>query len=303
MNENDLQRSLKIRELARRNSLIFLAGAAIGAVIAAGVVLLYTQHFGRSLSNDPNHWADFGGYLGGVLGPFFAFTAFLVLLKTLQDQQVRNAEDRERQFRQDFETTFFTLLRIFSEVVADITFAKLELIANSAGMGGKSAAEVTRKGREAMRSLWEKFKETYGNIHPEGPPADLYEMKYGEFYRHKDHQAQLGIYFRTLYRIFDFVNRSGLSSEERARYANVVRAQLSAYELGLTFYNCLWDEGKDGFKPLVERYGVLKHLKEETVLRKSDLTDDTLYSRTAFVGYKDRMRIWNNREPKIVDDD
>lgn len=303
MKEKNVRRSPAIRELVRRNWLIFLVTATIGAVIAAGFVLLYTRHFGGSLSYDPNDWADFGGYLGGVLGPFFAFTAFLVLLKTLQDQHVRNAEDRERQSRQDFEATFFTLLRIFSEVVADITFTKLELIANAAGIGGKSAAEVTRKGREAIRSLYEKFKETYGNIRPEGPPADFYELKYGEFYRDKDHQAQLGIYFRTLYRIFDFVNRSGLSSEERAKYANVVRAQLSAYELGLLFYNCLWEEGKVGFKPLLERYGVLKHLKEETVLRKSDLTYGTLYLETAFVGYKDRMRIWKNHEPEIPDDD
>jgi len=303
MKEKNDRPSPTIRKLERRSWLIFSLATAIGAVIGAGFVLLYVRHFGRNLSYDPSDWADFGGYLGGALGPFFAFTAFLVLLKTLQDQQVRNVEDRMRQARQDFEATFFILLRIFSEVASDITVTRMELVANSAGIGGKSATEVTRKGREAIRSLYEKFKETYGNLSTEGAPADFYEVRYGEFYRDKNHQAQLGIYFRTLYRIFDFVNMSGLESGERAKYANVARAQLSAYELGLMFYNGLSGEGKEGFKPLIERYGILKHLREETVLRKSDLTYGALYEETAFVGYRDRMKIWKNREPEIPDDD
>jgi hypothetical protein len=41
-------------------------------------------------------------------------------------------------------------------------------------------------------------------------------------------------------------------------YTNLVRAQLSSYEIALMFYNCLSEMGREKFKPLVERYALLK---------------------------------------------
>ena len=43
-------------------------------------------------------------------------------------------------------------------------------------------------------------------------------------------------------------------------YTNFVRAQLSSSELGLLFYNCLGGYGNEKFKPLVEKYALLKNM-------------------------------------------
>ena len=82
--------------------------------------------------------------------------------------------------------------------------------------------------------------------------------RYEEFFA-KD-QEHVGHYFRHLYNMVKFVDEKDfLTYQEKKRYTNLIRAQLSSYELALLFYNCLSDEEKD-FKPLVEKYALLKNI-------------------------------------------
>jgi hypothetical protein len=66
----------------------------------------------------------------------------------------------------------------------------------------------------------------------------------------------------------------------------------------MIFYNGLWGEGREGFRPLIERYGLLKHLKD-SVLRDSDLDDRSMFAETARANYKRRLEIWNRHIPEI----
>jgi hypothetical protein len=45
-----------------------------------------------------------------------------------------------------------------------------------------------------------------------------------------------------------------------------VRAQLSSYEVALLFYTCLSERGSPKFKPLIERYAMLKMLPRDELL-------------------------------------
>ena len=213
----------------------------------------------------------------------------------LQHRQVK--EESARRVRLDFETTFFQLLHRFSEVVADLRF-EFDLL-DPDPQTHQPYRRVVKEGREAIRMMVIYFEKN-SKTHPQPtgiPIATYYEELYRDFYNEWQHE--LGIYFRTLYHIFKLVHTSTLSSAERARYASIARAQLSAYELGLIFYNGLWDEGREGFKPLIQRYGILKHLKKETVLREADLHDHSLYKETAFMNYGERLRFWGGTEPPI----
>ncbi len=53
------------------------------------VVGIYFYEFHSSLSTTPQDWASFGGYIGGVLGPFYAFLAFIGLLETLRQSRLQ----------------------------------------------------------------------------------------------------------------------------------------------------------------------------------------------------------------------
>ena len=77
-------------------------------------------------------------------------------------------------------------------------------------------------------------------------------------------KAELGHYFTNLYHLIRFIQRSDV--EDKQNYANIVRAQLSQYELTLLFYNCLTPYGND-FKPLVEEFEMLKTFDEARLFR------------------------------------
>jgi hypothetical protein len=77
----------------------------------------------------------------------------------------------------------------------------------------------------------------------------------------------VGHYFRNLYNIVKFVDRSDVADKQF--YTNFVRAQLSSHELLLLFYNCATSLGDEKFKPLVERYAFLKHMPEALLIDHS----------------------------------
>ena len=78
-------------------------------------------------------------------------------------------------------------------------------------------------------------------------------------------------YFRHLYHIYKFVDTSDLIEDsERYDYACIIRSQLSDYELVMMFYNCLTTNGRDKFKPLIEKYAVFNNLRLELLAKAND---------------------------------
>lgn len=261
-------------------------GAPIVAVLGLTTALgLYFWVFSGPLTNDNATWGQFGDYLGGVLNPLFGFLGFVALLLTLilqnRELQLSTRElaksaqalklQNDALIQQNFESTFFQMLRRFGDLVAQ-TRCHGNL------------------GREAFRALYLDQLQQVFNSHPREPsdPAVRAVASYERFYL--EWRKELGHYFRTLYHIFTFVDRSHLSDGDKTIYANIVRAQLSTYELCLLFYNGVWGEGKVGFRPLIEKYGILKHLAARDLLSPSDRDNHDFYHPTAFMGREDRER-------------
>lgn len=57
------------------------------------VVGAYLWNFPNGLSNETQDWSNFGGYIGGTLGPLFAFLAFLAGLQNLNE--IRKQKQKE----------------------------------------------------------------------------------------------------------------------------------------------------------------------------------------------------------------
>ena len=60
----------------------------------------------------------------------------------------------------------------------------------------------------------------------------------------------------------------------------MLRAQMSDYELGLVFYNCLSDNGIEKFKPLAEKYALFNNIRDK-VLQDPE-KDRRQFSKSAF---------------------
>jgi hypothetical protein len=95
---------------------------------------------------------------------------------------------------------------------------------------------------------------------PSGNEMATFQAGYKRFFETKE--FEIGHYFRNLYTIIKHVDKSDI--QDRRQYTNIVRAQLSKFEIGLLSYNCLSKEGEKKFKSLVERYSLLKqaHLSD-----------------------------------------
>ena len=114
---------------------------------------------------------------------------------------------------------------------------------------------------------------------PAKTPQDLLkriETTYSVFFL--EHEKDVGHYFRSLYNIVKFVDKSDI--KDKKIYTNLLRAQLSSNELKLLLYNCLSSLGKEKFKPLVEKYSLLKSVNVRDLLHGE--SDAELYDASAF---------------------
>ncbi len=110
----------------------------VGFLVGVVPLGLYFYRFNSELSFKHNVWGEFGSLYGGVLGPCFAFLAFIGLLW--------NLDITKRQFRRESENnTFFNLISLHNNKVQMIEFEESEGI-NTVGFGAfkKYSEEFSR---------------------------------------------------------------------------------------------------------------------------------------------------------------
>jgi len=240
-----------------------------------------------------NDLGDLGSYFQGAVGSLWALAGLMFIYVAFLGQMlqlVKQDEELEAQKRnfalQQFENGFFQLLDLHN----DIAKGMHETIVSHIGYYSTEGDGILPK-HEYGRHLFEKW---YGKLKYELESTDnqthlavllvsqntqegKLEVKrgyvnkiYKKFYN--DHQSELGHYFINLYHVFKFVNTCDVLKDKadtftdkdneqtiknKRRYTSIARAQLSQYELALLFYNGISDNGKEDFKPLIEKFGLL----------------------------------------------
>lgn len=220
----------------------------------------------------------FGDFLAGTAGILLAlagvgliFLAFQAQLLQIEQQREelrltkddmalardQLAQQNDHLRRQRDEATFFQLVNLHHGIVEAIRIPHYNVI----GQDGKIdlvLAPGHSEGRHAFARIRqlvsEHFKISVSNEF-EPPTIDAALKSYGAIYLL--HQSELGHYFRNLYHIVKFVDGSSL--EDKRRYANFIRAQLSSNELMLLAYNGVSFYGRRKFKPLIEKYQLLQN--------------------------------------------
>jgi len=79
-----------------------------------------------SFKSDPQLFANYGDFIGGLVGPLFTLAGFFLIFKTFRAQQVTIEQqekvriDQQKVFEQErFETTFFNLLKNQNLIIND----------------------------------------------------------------------------------------------------------------------------------------------------------------------------------------
>ena len=145
--------------------------------------------------------------------------------------------------KQQFENTFFSLLRINIDIVSALEIVE----GGQVRYAGKTCLSLQKRMLHGYIKDGLSINESFNR---------LFE---------KD-QPHLGHYFRQLYHIIKFIDDEG---SDRMRYANFMKAQLNNDELVLIAYNGASVHGEN-FRHLIERYGLLENITEGTLFSEDD---------------------------------
>ena len=92
------------------------------------------------------------------------------------------------------------------------------------------------------------------------------------------YNASLQPFISNVFQILKFIDNSEIA--DKKTYVNLVRAQLSSYELLLLFYHSVSDENKTKLKNYIEKYNLFKHLQKNKLIHENHTK---LYKAKAFI--------------------
>lgn len=284
----------KLNKLEKGLMLISYLFFALGIVIS--IILIYVLHQHTSLvstndSIDNELTGVIGDFFGGVVGTLFALVSVLLFYLAFQHQK-RELKITNEAFRnQQFETTFFNLLKNQTELrkslinqdnemfnrekyesIEFLDFIKERMIISRNSL----EYHLENFTAENKIQLDKDYSDDYSKIfnEPDKKCKIIYKRIYSRY------NEKLSHYFRHLHHILVFLKENeqreialGLSSPETIKkkyqkYANYIQAQLSGSELFLIFYDALFF---NKFRKLVRYFKLIENLNINELLYKVDI--------------------------------
>lgn len=204
-----------------------------GACAFLLITLIFFINFRKGdISTSIDHWGQFGDYIGGILNPLFGLISLILISETLKNQ-TKAAK------HQAFESHFFTLLQLYNSVLQNIdqhTIIKNKgknLIDSENNHSEPQSTQVTYIGRDCFRSFYKKIQ--YISQTKQISMLDAYHFFL------KDYGWEIEHYYRTVYHLFkyvrDYSSDIDVSDVQRKRYYDLIKSQLSQYELVLLWLN------------------------------------------------------------------
>jgi Putative phage abortive infection protein len=168
-----------------------------------------------------------------------------VLQSQVDEQRAHLRSQTEAIERQNFENTFFHLLRLHN---TNVRTQRVQLVPNGIVERGRQAFVVAS--RQLQWMLEARLKDP--------KPVAIEEVN--DFYARvcEIPDSQFGHYFRNLYHIVRYVKES--APGDKTRYTSQLRAQFSQAEFELLFVNGLRRGGSSKFFPLIVEFRLLHEM-------------------------------------------
>lgn len=190
-----------------------------------------------------------GGTFLGVLG------TIIYQINTYKSTKKTNALQR-------FETTFFNMLGLQQQITTELKSPNKDIEEQGRALFEYLYKDYYIKGK----LIDEPYIDNNGIVYGDDSLISILWRDRLDGYRKSNLPSVFDHYFRHLYRIIKFIDNPKhdfLTFDERYAYAGNLRGTLSKYELVWLYYNCLAGPGFEKFKPLVEKYALLKNIREE----------------------------------------
>ncbi len=232
----------------------------------------------RALS-DAGAWGDNFGSLNALFAGL-AFTGALAALfmqgQTFEAQQIESHKQR-------FEETYFELLQLLKSARSEVRYRYTTVYRNARKETNTGDLDQEfRYGSDAFRTAIYEFNYWINAGKTSKPTRKNIERMYSVRV-HRRYESTFSPYFRLIYTILKRVSDDKtLTDKEKAQYGNLLRSQLTSFEIGLTAFNGLLMEAKDLDK-LITEFRLLKYLPNGSI---KDLLK-TIYPPEAFEGRGD----------------
>lgn len=218
--------------------------------------------FSKDYVLDNALWGNFGDFIGGVGGPILAFIGVVITCLIFKEQKVQTTILSEEQNKitqksietqqeqseiQRFNALFFELIKLHRDKIAELK--DIDFVGLNSSV--KRGTDFFERCAENLHNNCQFKTKSY--IRRNNATNTRYLRLY------LANSTALAPYFRILFRIFDLIDKANIPDKEKARYAKIVRSQLSENELLMLRYNCSTNYGSK-FINYVNKYRLLKHL-------------------------------------------
>lgn len=229
--------------------------------------------FNKDYIIDHELFGTFGDFFGGILGTLFTLISVLLVVRTFKYQQLVTEDNQELQKAQQFNDLFFELIHLYQSEVKELNgdFERVIDIQKDETKEGnikikKERIQYTDKDffDEEKRIIQKKYRYLKSYENNVSRATSYYMLFY------TGNRSKMAAYFRTLYRIFELIDKSFLIDEQRKKeYSKIIRAQLTESELFFLRYNATTLYGNQ-FITYLNKYNVLKHLPAFELLEFKD---------------------------------
>jgi hypothetical protein len=194
-----------------------------------------------------------GDFIGGFAGTIFSIVGVVLLFETLALQRIESSDSKDVFIKQQFENTFFELLKLHKENLA--SFKTFDILGNE-----KCGRKFFEHQKDFLQNVFTPTRSISKN---RKLAVEIFQYTYIQ------HYDDFAIYFRTLYQLYSLIEKSKIEGVDQATYSKILRAQLSEGELFFIRYNAMTEYGSQSAK-YINMFNILKHLSHFELLEFKD---------------------------------
>lgn len=215
------------------------------------------RYFSLARPIDGSVWGEFGDFIGGVIGTIIAYISIRLLVATLNTQAYGNNITKEAADLSLYESKLQQLSHDF-KMMLDLYHSTLDSFnKENTQAGAAKGLDFLRKKKDAV---------TDGFTSPDNSFATRNKEAIKQFcVFYAEYRQVASVYFRVIYRLLELIFKADIESEDKAKFAKMLRCQLSEEELFFIRYNAMTNNGSN-MRKYLNQYNMMKHLPELALL-------------------------------------
>ncbi len=209
-------------------------------------------------------WGDsFGGLnaLVGAIGTTAVAATLYLQYRALEAQQIALDEQITDQHLSRFEDNFYKLMTLMRELRAELVYEQTDRFLAT---GSIYSTPGLKRGHAAIEAAYDEIKHWSFKAHAKKKTIRKHILA-GQYESYVHHRFAFCFapYFRIIYTILNKIKFDDrLNDDQRAYYANILRSQLTSFEIGLMAFNATSKFSKD-LKELMTDFRFLKYLPQK----------------------------------------